>query len=177
MTKHKLDARVEEILQHHGVKGMKWGVRKATNKTSSVESEGSGGGGVDDETIDDPEDLIEAIKKKLGDVSDAIKKKGKSILASIFGESKTTYKIAKPNEKLTQQFREAMKKSNLSDRDIKAINKAKQNQKIRGERAKSSNKQTDAILDKYKKQGYKKHEKSKKTLAERGYTFRTESKK
>lgn len=177
MTKHKLDVRVEEILQHHGVKGMKWGVRKTTNKTSSVENEGSGGGGVDDETIDDLEDVINTIRKKLGDVSDAVKKKGKSILASIFGESKPAYKIAKPNEKLTQQFREAMKKSNLSDRDRKAIDKAKRDSKIRGERAKSSNKTTDAILDKYKKQGYKKHEKSKKTLAERGYTFRTDSKK
>lgn len=168
MDKYKLDEEVEDIVQHYGVKGMKWGTKRAVENSA---------GGDGEEPDDKLKAAIEAIEKKLGDVSDTMKKKGKSILTSLFGKGKPTYKKATPNAQLTKQYRDAMKKSNLSSKERNAIDTAKRESKIRSEKAMSSNQKTDAILAKYKKQGYKKHAKSKKTLAERGYTFRTDSKK
>ena len=149
MNHHKLDTAVEDILQHYGVKGMKWDVTKKKVKTTTNK-----------------------IKIKSSDVSDSAKIKGKKLITKVFGKGKPTYKKAEPNQQLSKLLGDAMKKTNTSSKNSTAISNAKKAEKERSERAMSSNKQADALLEKYKKQGYKKHEKSKKTLTERGYTFR-----
>lgn len=115
MTKHKLDSEVEDVLKHYGISGMKWGVRRTEEQIAAAEDGAAGGGGgEEDESFleemgDKLEDAFNAIEKKLGDVSDSIKKKGKSILQSIFGKSETKYSKAKSDAKTTKRFKEAMK--------------------------------------------------------------------
>lgn len=202
MSTHKLDSIVEDTLKHYGISGMKWGVKRTEEQIAAAENAGGGGGGEVDESLleelgDKVKDAFEALEKKLGSVSDSVKKKGKLILTSIFGKSETKYSKAKPDSKTTQKFRKAMKEySNASPSQRSAL---KNGYTIRAESSISkpgnsssfskelsakgysgkaySPKEADAIIEKYKKQGFKKHEKSKKTLAERGYKFRTESKK
>lgn len=116
MGNHKVDKEIEDVLQHYGVKGMKWKVRKAANESASEEN-GAGGGG-DGEEVDESlleemkdklEDTVNALEKKLGKISDKLKKKGKNLLLSIFGKSETKLSKAKPDAKTTKRFKEAMK--------------------------------------------------------------------
>lgn len=198
MSEHKLDKKIEDILQHHGVKGMKWGVRNEGERSSS--SEGAAGGGGGEEEIDESlleemqdklKDLLSSMDKKFDSISDAIKAKGKSILTSIFGKSKTKYSKAKPNAKTTALFRKAMKDYNDASPTKRKL--MKQGYKVTtsvdsksGSTGSSKTKTTssgskikvhgskdaDRIIEEYKKKGFKKRERSKKSLEERGYKFR-----
>lgn len=114
MGNHKVDKEIEDVLQHYGVKGMKWKVRKAANESASEENGAGGGGEEVDESLleemkDKLEDTVNALEKKLGNISDKLKKKGKNLLLSIFGKSETKLSKAKPDVKTTKRFKEAMK--------------------------------------------------------------------
>lgn len=114
VSNHKVDKEIEDILQHYGVKGMKWKVRKAANESASEESGAGGGDGEVDESLleemkDKLGDTLDALDKKLNKLSDKLKKKGKNLLLSIFGKSETKLSKAKPDAKTTKRFKEAMK--------------------------------------------------------------------
>lgn len=116
MTKHKLEQEVEDILQHFGIKGMKWGVRRTEEQIAADESAGGGGGeGEEDESLfeemsDAIKDALESLDKKLDSISDSIKKKGYNVLKSIFGETKRgQYTKAESNKDLTKQYRKLFK--------------------------------------------------------------------
>lgn len=200
MTKHKLDEKVEDVLQHYGIKGMKWGVTRSEEQIAAQDGASGGGGGEEDdenflEEIEDKlEGVMNTIEKKLGNVSDAIKKKGKSMLTSIFGKSKTKLSKAKPDAKTTKRFKDAMK---AYDKASPAQRKALKNGytiKAESSLTKSNSKKSvskdgkhtytgytgkegEAILEKYKKQGFKKRPKNSKSLAERGYKFKIDRSK
>lgn len=121
MSKHMLDGEVEEILQHYGIKGMKWGVRRTDQQLA--EAEGGGGGGGDeeeedesllDEISDTVSDVFDAVGEKLEDVGDTIKKKGKSLLVNIFGKGGDgKWKKAKPSDsKYAKDLKKEMVKYN-----------------------------------------------------------------
>ena len=109
MGKHKLDDEVEDILQHYGIKGMKWKVKKGEETDESAGGGGDGEGEEDKESLKEIGEALDAMKKKLGSMSDAMKKKGKKLLEGIFGKSKTKLSKAKPNAKMTKQIKDAMK--------------------------------------------------------------------
>lgn len=180
MTKHKLDEEVEDILQHYGIKGMKWGVKRSDDKDSSSVDSAAGGGGIedeDDENVSDEErdklgDVLKSLNVKLGKMNDSMKEKGKALMAKLLGKGKPTYRVAKPDARRTQLLREAMKTSNRQSNPH--IQKLKKKQEADWKKYGSSNSKVDKVLDGYKKQGYKKHEsKNTRSLAERGYTFKT----
>lgn len=68
---HELDKEVEEILQHYGVKGMKWGVTKPSKKEPSS---GGGGGGADPDLMSqlDKRKLETAAKRTSSDLGTVI---------------------------------------------------------------------------------------------------------
>lgn len=116
MTKHKLDQEVEDILQHYGVKGMKWKVTKSKESAGSDEEDSAGGGGGDDDNVfeelsDKLKKGIKAMDKKMNSISKSMKKKGYKILEGIFGKSKTKYSPAKLkiDKQSTATFRKAFK--------------------------------------------------------------------
>lgn len=164
MTKHKLDKEVEDVLQHFGIKGMKW----ETRRDDSEIADGDGGGGDEEELAEKMDNVFDSLGKKLDDIGDTIKKKGFNILAGIFGKSKAKYSKAKPNSKSSKMFREVFKKRN----DDKVARDVQNKKKEKFDKHMPKNTSADRLLEKYKKQGFKKRKKSDKTLAERGYSFR-----
>lgn len=199
MTKHKLDNEVEEVLKHYGISGMKWGVRRTEEQIASAEDGGSGGGDVeDDESLldemgDKIGDMLKSLESKMGGIKDSIKKKGFNLLSGIFGKSKVSYSKAKADPKLSKAIAKEMKKYNSASPTQRSL--MKKGYKVRTESTKtktskskdgkysysgkaySDPKEFNAALEKYKKQGYKKVKKDKRSLAERGYTFKTEGTK
>lgn len=122
--KHELDETVEDILQHYGIKGMSWGVRRTDAQIAAANNEGGGGGGGEEEEEVDESlleefgdkvgDMFDAFGKKLDSVGDAVKKKGMSILVGIFGKAGDgKLKKATPsNSKSAKKLKEAMIKYN-----------------------------------------------------------------
>lgn len=72
MTKHKLDQDVEDILQHFGIKGMKWGVRRTDAQIAADNA--AGGGGASDLLEDLGDEVMgnESVGEELGDVLDVL---------------------------------------------------------------------------------------------------------
>jgi hypothetical protein len=118
---HKLDEEVKDILKHYGVKGMKWDVRRTPEEIAKdtqngvnavgevIEDAGDEITGNDSITkeLGDVLDVVfggkgnlkketaqlkDAVKDKLEDVGDDIKKRGSRILTRIFGKSKNKTK-------------------------------------------------------------------------------------
>lgn len=84
---------MEDVLQHFGVKGMKWGVKRDNDDSSSDGSSGGGGGGPDEDEEEFLQNLLDTLGVKLEDLSDDAKKLGKNFLTSIFGKSNPTSKV------------------------------------------------------------------------------------
>lgn len=114
---HKLDKQVEEVLQHYGIKGMKWNIRRDPEEIQADIQNGVNAAG---EALEDAGDevmgndsiteelgdvldvffggkgnleketrqLTDAVKDKLEDVSKDIKKRGERMLTRLFGKSK-----------------------------------------------------------------------------------------
>jgi hypothetical protein len=98
---HELD----DVLQHYGVKGMKWGVRRSDAELELAEAEGVGGGGLIEEEEDEEGlfdklfgDMFNMFDKSLSDLGDSFKDAGMKALQSIFGKSEKTYKPAVPDK-------------------------------------------------------------------------------
>lgn len=186
MTKHKLDGEVEDILQHYGIKGMKWDVIRSDAQIVAATNDESAGGGEQDESLlnkigDTIDETMSDIKTKMSDISDSLKKKGMSVLVGIFGKSEVKYTPAKSNEKRTQALRDVFKKiekKNRTKHESYAIDKYKKDNKTRGDKAANSSKSVDDVLKKYKEKGYKAQpkltEKEKKAIAKK-YKFRVET--
>lgn len=197
MTKHKLDQEVEDILQHFGIKGMKWGVKRAEESSSSEDSSGGGGGGEIDESLleqlgDSFKDALKALDKSLDKVSDSIKKKGAKFLENIFGKSEVKISKAKANSKRTQEIKNAMKAyDKAGPEQRKAMKKGLKvtvSSEVSGKGTKGTSKKVDGwkmktITDKelnslrkdLKKKGYKSKKigpaKSKEEWAKKGWKF------
>lgn len=121
---------VESLLRHHGVKGMKWNVRRSPDE---IKADAKNGVNAVGEALEDAGDEImgnesiteelgdvidvllggkgnlkketaqlkDAVKDKLEDVSKDIKERGKNILINIFGESKPKKQVTFLNTKVT----------------------------------------------------------------------------
>lgn len=169
MGKHVLDDKVEEILQHYGIKGMKWKVTKGKSEESTSNGPEGGGGSSGEETEDQKKKRLDAKKmmdalnkniskkkdvlgKPLNGVTSSIKKKGEKLIQSIFGKGKPKFSKAKPDKKLTKEFRDILKKADSNNK--------KQKNRSAGEKA------LDKDLAKTRKQleksGWKKHKKPEK---------------
>jgi hypothetical protein len=137
LEKHRLDQATEDILQHYGIKGMKWDVRRSPEELAAAReamdaADASAGYAAESELearemfpefyklIDAGEALVkkmDAMNKKIEEVGDninetvdSIKSKGKSVLTSIFGKGGDgKWKPAKPNKKLTENFKRDVK--------------------------------------------------------------------
>lgn len=120
MPRHKLDDATEEILQHYGIKGMKWDVIRTDEQIAAAngksQSEAAGGGegiedveGFLDEFGDTVGKVVDVIGETLGDVGDSVKKNGMKLLTSIFGKSKVKIGKATPNKKNTELIKKGMK--------------------------------------------------------------------
>lgn len=180
MGEHKLNELVEDTLQHYGVKGMKWGVRRSPSQLAAA---GGGGGGSSDEDSEDRDDteskvkeVMDHVNKKISEMSKSIKEKGKSLLTKIFGESKVTYKPAKSDARLSKNLGKAMKKAMAENKVDPAVQRAIDKSKADGRRAKNSNPEVDRIINQHKEKGFKKHDKSTKSLKERGYKITVDRK-
>lgn len=146
--KHELDEAVEDILQHFGIKGMKWGVRRSDEQIANAEGGGGGGGGEEEEEED--ESLLEEMSDQLGEVFDAlgkkldgigkdVKSKGMSMLTSLFGKGGDgIFRKAKPDnskaardlkrkmqryEKATPEFKKKMRESAKSGKSEFVVTK------------------------------------------------------
>lgn len=132
MAKHKLDTEVEDLLQHFGVKGMKWGVKRSEEELAGAEGgEGGGGGGGEEEEEDEEEDesLLDELKdglenledtlkgamgKTLGSISDAIKKEGEERRKKEWDSLRV---VDLPiNKKLTNQVRNQARAQNIKSK-------------------------------------------------------------
>lgn len=121
MSKHKLDNLTEDVLQHYGIKGMKWDVIRtdeqiaaANGKATASESAGGGEGEPDDEGFlesigDTISKAADAFGESLDDIGDSVKKQGMKLLTGIFGKSKVTTKKATPDKKATEAIKKGMK--------------------------------------------------------------------
>lgn len=112
MAKHKLDLEVESILQHYGIKGMKWGIKRSEEEIQADVKAGVDAAGNaledagdeifgNDSIIEELQDVIDtafstdgnmekewseftdAVKDKVEDVADSVKKTGQNILNRI----------------------------------------------------------------------------------------------
>lgn len=113
---HKLDKEVENILQHYGIKGMKWNITRTDEQIAEDMRNGVNAAG---EALEDAGDevlgndsitkelgdvidvafggkgdlgkevsqLKDAVKDKLEDVGDEIKERGSRILTRLFGKA------------------------------------------------------------------------------------------
>ena len=115
--KHHLDDQVEDILQHYGIRGMRWGVRRSDAEIkedikNSVDALGEAIEDADDEVMGndsiteeltdvldivfggegnlekETKQLTDAVKDKVEDIGKEVKERGSRILTRIFGESK-----------------------------------------------------------------------------------------
>lgn len=114
---HKLDKQVEDILQHYGIKGMKWKVHRTPEE---IKADAEAGVNAVGEALEDAGDevmgndsileelgdvidvalggkgnmkrefaqLQDAVKDKLEDIPGEVKKRGDRILTRLFGKSK-----------------------------------------------------------------------------------------
>lgn len=119
--KHKLDTEVEELLQHFGIKGMKWNIRRSDEQIKEDLENGvnAAGEALEDagdevfgndsitEELGDVLDIVlggkgnlkketaqlkDAIKDKAEDVAKDVKERGSRILTRMFGKSKSSKK-------------------------------------------------------------------------------------
>jgi hypothetical protein len=119
MYMNEIDKKLDDVLQHYGVKGMKWGVKRSPEELKSDIQDGVAAAGdaledagdevmgndsVGEELVDvldvlfggkgdlkkETRQLADAVKDKLEDVGAEIKKRGKVMLTRIFGEAKNT---------------------------------------------------------------------------------------
>jgi hypothetical protein len=113
---HKLDKEVENILQHYGIKGMKWNIRRDPEEIREDMKNGVNAAG---EALEDAGDevlgndsiteelgdvldvafggkgnleketaqLVDAVKDKLEDVGKEVKERGNRILTRLFGKA------------------------------------------------------------------------------------------
>ena len=89
------DYRKSKTLSHQGVKGMKWGVRKADSHVNVPTGDGAGGGGgvVDpDELEDEAKELIEEGLDKAKDFADDILKNTKTLGSELSEVGKAWYR-------------------------------------------------------------------------------------
>ncbi len=118
---HKLDEKVEEILQHYGIKGMKWNIRRSEEEIKEDIQNGVNAAGEALEDVGDDiagndsigeelgdvidvafggkgdigkeaSELKDAIKDKLEDIGNEIKERGTRILTNLFGKAEKTKK-------------------------------------------------------------------------------------
>lgn len=157
MTKHKLDQEVEDILQHFGIKGMKWGVKRTDEQIAADEGAGGGGGGEGEPDESLIEETLEAMSEKLKDISDSLKKKGKALMDKIFGGDMKPMK-GKDKENFMKGFKKGIEASNAADKK----NKLSPSERRRAEGKAQLQKEIDSVVKSLEKQGYKKHAKPKK---------------
>lgn len=100
---HELDEwirqNIDDSVEHSGVKGMKWGVRRSDddNKDSNDNASGGGGGdGPDDEEL--MQKLMEMFGIDFGNIDDKLKKMGSDIFTSIFGQGKPKWSVIDLNK-------------------------------------------------------------------------------
>lgn len=127
---HELDKQVEDILQHYGIKGMKWKVRRTPEE---IKEDAEAGVNAVGEALEDAGDevfgndsileelgdvidvalggkgnmkkefaqLTDAVKDKLEDIPKEVKERGDRILTKLFGKSKPKTRITSLNPKIT----------------------------------------------------------------------------
>ena len=99
---------IEEVLEHHGIKGQKWGVRRFQNEDGSLTSAGYKRYNVD----------VDAAKKRVADSKEAYKQESKRYNQATKGglvyDEAATKRLIKASEKMQWN------KSKLSDEKIKA---------------------------------------------------------
>ena len=118
--KHKLDSEVEDILQHYGIKGMRWDVRRtaeeiAADAQAGVDAVGEKMDNDDlsdlvDDVLDQVSDVansaIENASKKLSGIGSSIFSLGKSLVAK-YDKHKRDERRKEYNKK--QAYREGVK--------------------------------------------------------------------
>lgn len=173
---HKLDKQVEDVLQHYGVKGMKWDVRRTQEQIDAA-----GGSDGDDEELDESlieemadqmGDVVDAMKSKMGDIKDSIKKKGMKFLTGIFGKSKTEYSKAKPDYNQSKAMGKAMKKAKAKNKNREFAEDFLKKRNDRGRKILA--KQDAAITKSLESQGYVKQKKVKTNIKDK-YKFKVKS--
>ena len=116
--RHNLDEEVEDILQHYGIKGMKWGVRRSQEQIEMDEAAAAGGGGEEEEEeeglLDDVKDKLEevgeAMTKTLSEIGDKAKKAGSALLTAIFGTTEDSRREDRVNGRaITNAFVQELK--------------------------------------------------------------------
>jgi len=140
--RHKLDDKLDEVLQHYGVKGMRWDVIRTPEQIAAANGQSTsqqpGGAGGESSSDDDDSFLenatesfgkaIKALDKKLDSIGDSVKKKGMSLLKGLFGKSKVTIKEVrdsksagkmKRNEKMEKAMKKYMKSSKAEQSRLK----------------------------------------------------------
>lgn len=117
MTKHKLDEEVEDILQHYGIKGMKWGVMRTDAEIAgAADGEGAGGGGGEFEP--EEESMFEEMGEMFDEAMDStmdmfgdFAEKGKGLFGKLFSSSNSKgIKEANRNFKMERNLRREMVK-------------------------------------------------------------------
>ena len=128
---------IEEVLEHHGIKGQKWGVRRFQNEDGSLTSAGYKRYNVD----------VDAAKKRVADAKEAYKQESKRYNQATKGglvyDEAATKQLVKASQKMQWE------KAKFSDEKVK--------EKLNQESG-SVSKHRQKLIDGYLKQGMSQEE-------------------
>lgn len=108
-----------EYIQHHGIKGMKWGVRRNKSQSTSV-SGGSGSGQSSAKTVRTADDY-KRMKKKVDTTNDIVEtgKKVKTVATKSHAETKARNDVKTMSDKELQQV---VNRLNMEERYTQVMN-------------------------------------------------------